>query len=791
MRQKIIYIVGILCFILSLGSNDVHAQGRPTSRPPGVGGSPTNPSPGQNGDVFNRIFSPPDTFDVQYFSLDNPFVVKDEQDTLIDRDFHIADPAYRDPYLHANLGNLGSPSTPLVFSNRKAMGLDIGFHGFDLYHREKEELEFYKLRMPLFNAIFHQGRTQEDRFIEVRFANEFKNGVSFTIDNHQTNHNGVFPNQNAKSNYLLTGFWFHHPKGQYQSFLTFTGNSTAFQENGGIDTASITSLNINQEETFPVIFDNGSLTRHISREGAYTQYYHLRKAAIDIPRDTSTITKFPILERDTTTAFIKDSISNQIDSSAIDENIINSDSLDVNGNKTQADTLTFLLDNEKTEVVQLDSIVLDTTILDSIKIDSITLDSIVLDTTALDSSLIIQDSTKTEEELKLEKRAKKKNRVFYDPNKLLAKKRQLTIGHELSFQGGFNKYSLTTPNADSLGLGELQIYNQGLRYFIGHQRLTNKFSILTSQINETSNKKTQRPNDFLRAGIEHNYHRVTQSSDTQKINNIAVYGDADIEIFKKIKLNAAAKFYLSGYNLGDYDINATGRLSLENIGSLEGNFISKAYAPSIVYQKFMVSNIPLWENNFQKSFETSVKGRLNIYKTKTQIEASFTLIDNFIYFDTTAFAQQSTEALTIPQLIINQPISYGGFHLENTIVLQRTDQKRLPMPDILTRHRLFWQGKLFKNNLLLKVGAEGYFHTEYKAKNYSPLTGQFYNSKEVLDYYPQVDFFLSFYRKPFRGYIRLQNASRFVIPEKTGFRTPNYPIPYRIIRFALAVQLLR
>jgi len=562
---------------------------------------------------------------------------------------------------------------------------------------------------------------------------------------------------------LNTGFWYHHPNGKYQAFMTLTSNSSLHLENGGIDTSLFLDGNISQEEIVPVLL-NRDTTRYQMRSGGIVQYYHLRSPIPKKVRDTSNLEQFPMLDADSTT---------------INLGSISTDSLEFKN--TLGDTI---LSNqghgELDSLIVIDSLLLKDTLSDEV------LDSIQVESQIIDSLGIVADSTL------LKKRKRKKPTRYYDPNRLIPQRRQISIGHDLNTFRGFYKYA--DLDADSSFYKNWYVYNQGLQYRIAHSGLENSLFISSTSVKERSKGKTQQPRDFFKAGIKHSYNKYSQFKDTSSTNNLSIFGRADLILFQGLNLNTEGEFFLSGYNAGDFYLNGNLKLDIKNIGSLSVQALSQAFSPSIIQNKLIVSGVNLWHNVFQKTLETKIGGRITVNKTKTEIGINFQLLDNFIYHDTLGIVRQNDAIFAIPQLIIKQPVDIGIFHLENVIVFQNSNQDVFALPSIFSKHNMFIETAIFKKRMLVRLGAQGVFHTEYNARRYQPILGQFYNSDEKLKYFPQIDSYVSIKRGGFRFYVRAQNVASPIINEQLnvqfGFRTPNYPIPFRVIRFGISWMLL-
>ena len=117
----------------------------------------------------------------------------------------------------------------------------------------------------------------------------------------------------------------------------------------------------------------------------------------------------------------------------------------------------------------------------------------------------------------------------------------------------------------------------------------------------------------------------------------------------------------------------------------------------------------------------------------------------------------------------------------NETTVQVVDKSApINIPLILSRQRLAFEGNFYKN-LNLSTGLEMIYHTEFKADDYMPLTGQFFvQNSYMLRNRPTANAFLHFMIKRFKGYIRLENLNTLIPTSNSlgntyNFTAKNYP----------------
>lgn len=177
-----------------------------------------------------------DTFGIFAFQVSNPNEEEAFADSLLNGwQRYEADRAVDFDY--ATLGIVGSAAYPLRYRSVERMGLDVGFHQFDLYQKTGENMSFFRQERPYTQLQFIQGSEQRDIMLDATFSRNFADGVNFVLDYHRNSQRGSqdqYPNQNLRNTNLATGFWVNHGGGKYDAFVSFAANTYEQQQNGGV-----------------------------------------------------------------------------------------------------------------------------------------------------------------------------------------------------------------------------------------------------------------------------------------------------------------------------------------------------------------------------------------------------------------------------------------------------------------------------------------------------------------------------------------------------------------------------
>ena len=604
-----------------------------------------------------------DTINFHYFYPHNPKQEYPYQDTFLN-DAQVYHPARSSAGInnskiglsefdYANTGNLGGANRALIYQPGFHQGIDIGFHQFDLYKTDLKKFPYYRLKKAFTNVTFTQGSAQEDTYFKGQFSRNFANRINLSIDLKRINHKGQFLSQKAEDTAFGIGLWYRSPKNNYDGFLTFISNTAYVEDNGGIDTLTLTpDRNIEEPFSVPVFISNGSAnTAHTSRGVSYFQ--HLR-----------------------------------------------------------------------------------------------------LNPMKKDSSI---------------------------------RKRAFAFSHLINFH--IDKYKFSDTSPDTTFYGDLQVDNRGLRYFVRDRVLENTFTLNTYRLQKNSKGRANQQRDFFEVGLHHQFHDIRLEPSDKIIQNLYLNGRWNFSPNDRLRINTYAHLGLAG-NAGDYRLSGDLFFDLKKVGQLEAKAINQLFAPSLVHNQFFVSQEELWNNDFNKTFETSLALTYRLPKQKFEISGHYHLLTNFIYFDSEAKPQQIGEVMNIGQLVVQKEFKFWKLHLKNRLILQESSQGELRLPNLYSSHSFFYQGKIFKRVLDVQLGFDFHVNNPYFGDTYQHMIGQFHlQDNEKIESYPDIDAFMNFKVKWFRFFLKMENVYNF-FSDDFYYQVHNYPMPYQYLRFGVSWQFI-
>ncbi|HRH49235.1 MAG TPA: hypothetical protein PLP23_10815 [Panacibacter sp.] len=318
--------------------------------------------------------------------------------------------------------------------------------------------------------------------------------------------------------------------------------------------------------------------------------------------------------------------------------------------------------------------------------------------------------------------------------------------------------------------------NDSISFKDSWQSLTNDFSVI-------SYPQKNNLNQFLKAGA--GYEIITGGYDPYRTKYSNVYFAGEYRNRTKNKkwdLIASGRFYTAGSYAGDYEAYASLERSLDkNKGALQLGFQNVNRSPSAIFSKGLTA-FPVYANdNFNKENISRAFATVYLKSLGLSLSGEYYIISNYVYFDDYFTAKQESSLFNVIHISAEKKIQlskHWNWYIE-AHVQQKTGNAPVNLPLVLMRNRFAFEGNFFKN-LFLSTGFEVRYNTSYHADNYSPLNGQFFlqNEFSTANNSPDVNAFLHFRIKSFKGFIRLENLNTINRQDKFRFTKNNFAAPH-------------
>ncbi len=311
---------------------------------------------------------------------------------------------------------------------------------------------------------------------------------------------------------------------------------------------------------------------------------------------------------------------------------------------------------------------------------------------------------------------------------------------------------------------------RGVRQFMKSNALGTSFGLLFKGHRADSTEFEWLPSP----GISVVRYRVNQEPLHTEETQIALTGKWDVTLKKIFEISAKANLGLVG-NSGDYLISGQMKINTGKIGRWTLSADLQSVSPSLLAQKNYITRHLVWENSFDKEYLNRVGGTYELAQYHLGLGGRLALLTNHIYYQEDGRPTQEAKSIPVLQVFLRKAFQIKGFHLFNHWLYQQADPDIIQRPAFFAQEQLFWEGKVFKNALLLKVGGDYRFYSQYYPESYQPAIGQFVRqSAQAMPNYSVVDGFVDFQVTSFRFFFKMENL-QYYWDKRPFYQTAGYP----------------
>jgi hypothetical protein len=367
-------------------------------------------------------------------------------------------------------------------------------------------------------------------------------------------------------------------------------------------------------------------------------------------------------------------------------------------------------------------------------------------------------------------------------------KRDFRASHSIQYNIFRHKYADTAPDT-TYYQPDLLTDTRGMRMYLSAKTLENTFTLGTFRLRsnaDSSGGSSQR--DLLEVGLLHRWISLNQEPLDSNLQNLMLTGKWNYTPNDRLRLETAFHYGLLFANSGDYRVSGNLSIDLPKIGGLTLVAQQQRYEPSLTSYRMYLTQRLAWENDYKKTLETNLSAALRIAPLSLEVKGTYHLLNNAIYYDTTAVPVQSGIPVSIFQLGARWNLRLATFHLDNDITLQQATEDFVRLPRLVSVNSLYYEGKWFKKVLLMRIGFDLRYNDAYYGTSYLPLTGQFYLQDAQRIRMRAVDFFISSKVRGFRLFAKMENILPFLTDE-VFYQVPYYPQPDLYFRLGISWHL--
>jgi hypothetical protein len=344
-----------------------------------------------------------------------------------------------------------------------------------------------------------------------------------------------------------------------------------------------------------------------------------------------------------------------------------------------------------------------------------------------------------------------------------------------SFGTGKNTFGFKDKSPDENYYGDFFQISDSVYYQLYYHEIPHSVSF--KYLGAKNGDSVTYHNLTFEAGIQHDNIELWQNLYEITTNNLHVFGSLGSNPKNKSSFRYGAKtyYYMTGYNQNDFHVSGKLAYHFEKFGNISGGLIFENVAPDWIENNYFSRSLT-WDNNFSKkrNLEISADYTLPKYRFKTHFQ--YNLIDNFTYFNEQSRPEQLGEVLSYWMFSAQKEMRWRILNFDNFVGVQGVSNEGvLRVPTLFVKSSFYLEGKIFKGNMLARLGIDMRYNTDIYADAWNPLIGQFYiqNEKEIR-FVPVFDFFINFKVKTLRVFIKSNYISQGLMA-RNYYTALNYP----------------
>lgn len=261
------------------------------------------------------------------------------------------------------------------------------------------------------------------------------------------------------------------------------------------------------------------------------------------------------------------------------------------------------------------------------------------------------------------------------------------------------------------------------------------------------------------------------------------------QVSEHLNWSATGGQCIEGYNFGSSYLKGEVSEKIGNrkntIFTLEGRFERKL--PDYLEKHYSSPHF-MWNNSFDPVKTLSLGGSLKNRKYHFELGGNYTLLNNYIYFDSEAMPAQWAGSVSVWTAYLDKDF-YLGKHIcmiNKAVVQKSSNETVVSLPQVSAYNSTYFQHALFNKVLNVELGVDVYYNTKYYADGYMPALSVFYRQRqEKVGDYPFVDAFLNIKLKTVRIFVKCEHLNSGY--SGSGyFNACDYPMGIRTLKFGLS-----
>lgn len=277
-------------------------------------------------------------------------------------------------------------------------------------------------------------------------------------------------------------------------------------------------------------------------------------------------------------------------------------------------------------------------------------------------------------------------------------------------------------------------------------------------------------------------------------NSAYLYAGVEGSLRNYIHWDAKGEYVFLGDEINDLTLDANLGFSIYPFRrartspvSLDLHFDTSLDEPEY-YHEHMYTNHFKWDNDFSKQSVTRLQGRISVPRWNIDAGVGYALLANNIYYDTLGVIRQNATPMSILSADLHKEFVLGILHLDNRLLFQvSSNPDVVPLPTLAANLRYFLQFNISGGAMIMQLGANGFYNTEWNSPSWNPALGVFHNQKEnKYTNGPYIDAFVNMQWKRATIFIKMENVGQgWPMKKNDYFSADRYIVTQRVLKLGL------
>ncbi|MBK8443973.1 MAG: hypothetical protein IPL35_11425 [Sphingobacteriales bacterium] len=207
--------------------------------------------------------------------------------------FHQYSQLERQPYRYRPLGAVAQPLLPLFFHYSDSIFFDSGYHIFDGYLLQPQDLSYFDPKAPYTDIFYVIGSGKEQQMHLTHAQSLVQQRFRYTLEWLNTSADGFYQRQKAKATSLHVSLWYSSRNSRYHSIVGLLNHRQSAEQNGGVATFNIfNDTSVLRKDVLPIQLSKANISNR-QRTWQWHQWYDFSS------RDTILVARIDTLKKDT------------------------------------------------------------------------------------------------------------------------------------------------------------------------------------------------------------------------------------------------------------------------------------------------------------------------------------------------------------------------------------------------------------------------------------------------------------------------------------------------------------